>query len=81
MSSVGVGSTSGHTLGLNPSAFAVNRSSVAAVTLGSIGTVGGTFGQSSVRPLLLCRVKWWENVASGNTLFPGADISETGEFG
>ena len=33
------------------------------------------------RPLLLCRVKWWENVAGGNTLFPGADISETGEFG
>ena len=31
------------------------------------------------RPLLLCRVKWWENVASGNTLIPGADISDTGE--
>ena len=46
MSSVGVGSA----LGLNPSAFAVSRSSVAAVNLGSIGTVGGTFGQSSVPP-------------------------------
>ena len=31
------------------------------------------------RPLLLCRVKWWENVANGNTLIPGADISDTGE--
>ena len=31
------------------------------------------------RPLLPCRVKWWENVASGNSVFPGADISETGE--
>ena len=52
MSSVGVGSTSSHTLGLNPSASTVNRSSVAAVNLGSIGTVGGTFGQSSVPPAL-----------------------------
>ena len=52
MSSVGVGSTSSHTLGLNPSAFAVNRTSVAAVNLGSIGTVGGTFGQPSVPPAL-----------------------------
>ena len=30
------------------------------------------------RPLLLCG-KWSENVASGNTLIPGADISDTGE--
>ena len=52
MSSVGFGSTSGHPLGLNPSAIAVNRSSVAAVNLGLIGTVGGTFGQSSVPPAL-----------------------------
>ena len=43
MSSVGVGSTGSHTLGLNPSASTVNRSSVATVNLGSIGTVGGTF--------------------------------------
>ena len=52
MSSVGLGSTSSHTLGLNPRAFFVNRSSVAAVNLGSIGTVGGTFGQSYVPPAL-----------------------------
>ena len=79
MSSVGVGSTSSHTLGLNPSASTVNRSSVAAVNFGSIGTVGGIFGQSSVPPAPSLSSKWWENVASGNTLIPGADISETGE--
>ena len=53
MSSVGVGSTSSHTLGLNPRAFVVNRSSVAAVNLGSIGTEVGTFGQSSVPSALI----------------------------
>ena len=37
MSSVGVGSTSGHTLGLNPSASAVDRSSAGAACFGSIG--------------------------------------------
>ena len=53
MSSVGVGSTSSHTLGLNPRAFVVYRSSVAAVNLGSIGTEVGTFGQSSVPSALI----------------------------
>ena len=52
VSGMRVGSSSLTDSGLNPNVFAVNRSSVAAVNLGSIGTVGGTFGQSSV-PLAL----------------------------
>ena len=52
VSSMRVGSSSLTDSGLNPNVFAVNRSSVAAVNLGSIGTVGGTFGQSSVPPAL-----------------------------
>ena len=52
VSSMRVGSSSLADSGLNPNVFAVNRSSVAAVNLGSIGTVGGTFGQSSVPPAL-----------------------------
>ena len=50
---------------------------VAAVNFGSIGTVGGIFGQSSVPPAPSLSSKWWENVASGNTLIPGADMSDT----
>ena len=52
VSSMRVGSSSPTDSALNPNVFAVNRSSVAAVNLGSIGTVGGTFGQSSVPPAL-----------------------------
>ena len=52
VSSMRVGSSSLTDSGLNPNVFAVNPSSVAAVNLGSIGTVGGTFGQSSVPPAL-----------------------------
>ena len=31
------------------------------------------------RPAPTLSSKWWEHVASGNTLIPGADISDTGE--
>ena len=79
VSSMRVGSSSLADSGLNPNLSAVNRSSVAAVNFGSIGTVGGAFGQSSVPPGPTLSSKWWENVASGNTLISGADISDTGE--
>ena len=64
MSSVGVGSTSSHTLGLNPSASTVNRSSVAAVNLGSIGTVGGTFWS------VLCSARSYSVELSGGKTSP-----------
>ena len=64
---------------MNPNVSAVNRSSVAAANFGSIGNVGGALGQSSVPPAPTLTSKWWENVASGNTLIPRADISDTGD--
>ena len=95
MSSVGVGSTSGHTLGLNPSASAVDRSSAGAAGFGSIGMGSGAFNsqssvpvmgseafnsQSSVPPPPTASSEWWGRVASGNTLIPGAGVmDETGE--
>ena len=81
MSSVGVGSTSGHTLGLNPSASAVDRSSAGAAGFGSIGMGSGAFNsQSSVPPPPTASSEWWGHVASGNTLIPGAGVmNETGE--
>lgn len=42
--------------------------------------VSGTLGsQSSIPPPSTASSEWWENVASGNTLIPGAGISDTGE--
>ena len=89
MSSVGGGSTSGHTLGLNPSASAVDRSSGGAAGFGSIGMGSGAFNsqssvpgmgsgvfnsQSSVPPPTTASSEWWGHVASGNTLIPGAGV-------
>ena len=81
MSSVGVGSTNGHTLGLNPSASAVDRSSAGAAGFRSIGMGSGAFNsQSSVPPPPTASSEWWGHVASGNTLIPGAGVmNETGE--
>ena len=74
VSSMRVGSSSLADSGLNPSVSAVNRSSVAAANFGSTGTVGWALGRSSVPPAPTLSSKWWENVASANTLIPGADI-------
>ena len=76
---VGSGSVSS---GLNPYVSAENRSSVPSVKFGLIhGTVGraAVGGQSAVPPAPSLSSEWWENVASGITLIPGADITDTGE--
>ena len=68
--------------GLNPHVSAENHSSVPAVKFGSIhGTVGraAVGSQSAVPPAPSLSSEWWENVASGSTLIPGADITDTGE--
>ena len=68
--------------GLNPHVSAENRFSVSAVNVGSIhGTVGrvAVGSLSAVPPAPSMSSVWWENVASGNTLIPGADITDTGE--
>ena len=81
VSSMRVGSRSASS-GLNPHVSAENRSSVPAVNCGSIhGTVGraAVGSQSAVPPAPSLSSEWWENVASGNTLIPGADITDTGE--
>ena len=81
VSSMRVGSRSVSS-GLNPHVSAENRSSVPAVNFGSIhGTVGrAAVGiQSTVPPAPSLSSEWWENVASGNTLIPRADITDTGE--
>ena len=81
MSSVGVGSTSCHTLGLNSSASAVYSSSAGAAGFCSIGMGSGAFNsQSYVPPTPTASSEWWGRVASGNTLIPGAGVmNETGE--
>ena len=94
VSSMGVGSSSLAGSGLNPNVFAVNRSSAGAASFGSIGigsgavgsqsfvpgTVGRALGsQSSVPPEPTPSSRWWESVASGNNLIPGAGITDTGE--
>ena len=68
--------------GLNPHVSATNRSSVPAVNFGLIhGTVGraSVGSQVAVPPAPSMSSEWWENVASGNTLIPGADGTDTGE--
>ena len=81
VSSMRVGSRSVSS-GLNPHVFTENRSSVPAVNFGSIhGTVGraAVGSQSAVPPAPSPSNKWWDNVASGNTLIPWADITDTGD--
>ena len=94
-SSTRVGRRSLEDSDLNPRvAYDADRSSVAAVNFGSIGresrtfgsqsfvpgTVGGALGsQSSVPHTSSPSSSRWENVASGNTWIPGADISNSGE--
>ena len=81
VSSMRVGSRS-VSAGLNPHVCAENCSSDLAVNFGSIhGTVGraGVGSQSAVPPAPSISSEWWENVASGNTLIPGADITVTGK--
>ena len=81
VSSMRVGSRSVSS-SLNPHVSAENRSSVPAVNFGSIhGTVGraAVGSQSAVPPAPSLLSEWWENVASGNTLIPGADITGAGE--
>ena len=68
--------------GLNLHVFPENRSSVPAVNFGLIhGTVGraAVGSQSAVPPTPSLSKEWWENVASRNTLIPGADITDTGD--
>ena len=68
--------------GLNPHVSAENRSSVPAINFGSIhGTVGraAVGSQSAVPPAPSMSSGRWENVASGNTLIPGAGTTNTGE--
>ena len=81
MSSMRVGSRSVSS-GLNPNVSAENRSPVPAVNVGLIhGIVGraAVGSQSAVPPAPSLSSEWWENVASVNTLIPGADITDTGE--
>ena len=55
---------------------------MSAVNFGSIhGTVGWVAldSQSAVPPSTNSASEWWGKVASGNTLIPGADISNSGE--
>ena len=81
VSSMPVGSRSVSS-GLNSHVSAENRSSVPAVNFGlRYGTVGraAVSSQSTVPPAPSLSSEWWENVASGNTLIPGADITDTGE--
>ena len=81
VSSMRVGSRSVSS-GLNPHVSHENRSSVPAVNFGSIhGTVGRAAEgrQSAVPPAPSLSSERWGNVASGNTLIPGADITDTGE--
>ena len=81
VSSMRVGSRSDSS-GLNPHVSAENRSSVSAESFGLIhGTVGraAVGSQSAVPTAPSLSSEWWENVASGNTLIPGADITDTGE--
>ena len=81
VSSTRVGSKSVSS-GLNPHVSAENRSSVPAVSFGSIhGTVGRVaVGSRSAVPLdPSLSSGWWEDVASGNTLIPGACINDTGD--
>ena len=81
VSSVRVGSRS-VSLGLKPHVSAENRSSVPAV---DFGLIHGTFGraavgsQPAVPPAPFMSSEWWEDVASGDTLIPEADITDTGE--
>ena len=68
--------------GLNPHVSAENRSSVPVVSFGSIHrTVGraAVGSQSAVASAPSLSSEWWENVDSGNTMIPGADITDTGE--
>ena len=81
VSSMRVGSRS-FSLGLNPHVSTENRSSVPAVNFSSIrGTVGraAVGSQSAVAPAPSLSSEWWDNVASENTLIPGADITDIGE--
>ena len=81
VSSMRVGSRSVSS-GLNPHVSAENRSSVPAVSFGSIhGTVGraAVGRQSAVPPAPSMSSEWWENAASGDTLIPRADITDRGE--
>ena len=81
VSSMRVGSRSVSS-GLNPHVSAENRSSVPAVDFGSIhGTIGraAVGSQSVFSPAPSLSSEWCENVASGNILIPGADITDTGE--
>ena len=55
---------------------------MSAVNFGSIhGTVGGVAlnNQSAVPPTTNSASEWWGKVASGSTLIPGADISNSVE--
>ena len=68
--------------GLNPHVSAENGFSVPAVNFGfTQGTVGRADidSQSAVPPAPSLSSEWWENVAGGNTLIPGADTTDTGE--
>jgi len=81
-SSTRVGSSSLLDSGLNPRVASADRSVVSAVNFGSIhGTVGRVAldSQSAVPPTTNSASEWWGKVASGNTLIPGADISNSGE--
>ena len=81
-SSTRVGSSSLLDSGLNPRVASADRSVVSAVNFGSIhGTVGGVAlnNQSAVPPTTNSASEWWGRVASGNTLIPGAHISNSVE--
>ena len=81
MSSMRVGSRSVSS-GLNPHVSAEISTSVPAANFGSIhGTVGraAVGSQSAVPPAPSMSSEWCANVASGITLIPGADITDTGE--
>ena len=79
-SSATVGSTSFLAPGLNFSTNELHRSAAGAAGNGTMGSASRAFsGQSSAPPPPTAASEWWGRLASGNTLIPGAGISEAGK--
>ena len=79
-SSATVGSTSFLSPGLNFSTNELHRSAAGAAGNGTMGSASRAFSsQSSDPPPPTAESEWWGRLASGNTLIPGAGISEAGE--
>ena len=68
------------TPGLNFSTNELHRSAAGAAGNGTMGSASRAFSsQSSAPPPPTAESEWWGRLASGNTLIPGAGISEADE--